>query len=589
MRKTMSATAESVQISRDPQFQALLERWQARIERELAARLPPATARPTRLHEALRYSALGGGKRVRPMLVYATGERARHRRSERRRRRLRGGTHPRLLARARRSAGDGRRRSAPRPADLPQGFRRGDGDPGRRRAAGARVRDARERPGIAVTTPRSASSSSGCSPSRAARGGMAGGQALDLAAVGRRLSLAEVEEMHERKTGALIHASRDDGGGLRRASLRSGRAGARRIRARHRPRVPDPGRLAGHRRRRGAARQSDRRGSRPRQADLSIHASASKRRGGACMSCMRARSRRSLFSARAQRRWRALRTGWCSESTEPFTVDSRSMGSATPYPLLTAIGSPADLRALTPAKLKKLAGELRAVPHRHRRADGRPLRRRARHRRAHGRPALCLRHPARPHRVGRRPSGVSAQGADRPARQAAHHQAQERPGAVPDARRERIRHVRRRPFEHVDQRGARHGDRRRAQRPAAPRGRGHRRRRAQRRHGVRSAESRRQHGRRHARHPQRQRHVDLGERRRVLQLLRARAVRQAVRDAAQRRQESAEPHADRVGAGAPLRGARERHGAARHDLRGDGLQLHRARSTATICARWSRR
>jgi farnesyl diphosphate synthase len=38
-------------------------------------------------------------------------------------------------------------------------------------------------------------------------GGMAGGQALDLAAVGRRLSLAEVEEMHERKTGALIHAS----------------------------------------------------------------------------------------------------------------------------------------------------------------------------------------------------------------------------------------------------------------------------------------------------------------------------------------------------------------------------------------------
>jgi hypothetical protein len=32
-------------------------------------------------------------------------------------------------------------------------------------------------------------------------------QALDLAAVGRQLSLAEVEEMHARKTGALIHAS----------------------------------------------------------------------------------------------------------------------------------------------------------------------------------------------------------------------------------------------------------------------------------------------------------------------------------------------------------------------------------------------
>jgi 1-deoxy-D-xylulose-5-phosphate synthase len=35
------------------------------------------------------------------------------------------------------------------------------------------------------------------------------------------------------------------------------------------------------------------------------------------------------------------------------------MGSATPYPLLTSIGSPADLRGLTPVKLKKLAGELR--------------------------------------------------------------------------------------------------------------------------------------------------------------------------------------------------------------------------------------
>src|SRR6185295_15696674 len=99
MRKTMSATAESVEISRDPQFQALLERWQGRIERELTARLPPATARPTRLHEALRYSALGPRLRDREL--------ARHRRSQCRRCRLRGGTDPRLLARARRSAGDG--------------------------------------------------------------------------------------------------------------------------------------------------------------------------------------------------------------------------------------------------------------------------------------------------------------------------------------------------------------------------------------------------------------------------------------------------------------------------------------------------
>ena len=36
--------------------------------------------------------------------------------------------------------------------------------------------------------------------------GLARGQALDLAAIGRTLSLPEVEEMHVRKTGALIHA-----------------------------------------------------------------------------------------------------------------------------------------------------------------------------------------------------------------------------------------------------------------------------------------------------------------------------------------------------------------------------------------------
>ena len=42
------------------------------------------------------------------------------------------------------------------------------------------------------------------------------------------------------------------------------------------------------------------------------------------------------------------------------------------------------------------------------------------------------------------------------------------------------------------------------------------------------------------------------------------------------RQEGAAPDADRVGTRAPLRGARQGHGPARHDVRGDGLQLHRA-------------
>src|SRR3981081_1447686 len=42
------------------------------MESALAARLPDADAVPTRLHQAMRYSVLGGGKRVRPMLLFAT-------------------------------------------------------------------------------------------------------------------------------------------------------------------------------------------------------------------------------------------------------------------------------------------------------------------------------------------------------------------------------------------------------------------------------------------------------------------------------------------------------------------------------------
>jgi exodeoxyribonuclease VII small subunit len=36
--------------------------------------LPPATEPPQRLHKAMRYAVLGGGKRVRALLAYAAGE-----------------------------------------------------------------------------------------------------------------------------------------------------------------------------------------------------------------------------------------------------------------------------------------------------------------------------------------------------------------------------------------------------------------------------------------------------------------------------------------------------------------------------------
>ncbi len=55
-------------------FAAALKRHVARIEHGLDRYLPAATTRPARLHAAMRYSLLGGGKRLRPVLTLATAE-----------------------------------------------------------------------------------------------------------------------------------------------------------------------------------------------------------------------------------------------------------------------------------------------------------------------------------------------------------------------------------------------------------------------------------------------------------------------------------------------------------------------------------
>ena len=47
--------------------------WRARCEAALDALLPAADDAPHRLHAAMRHATLGGGKRMRPLLVYATG------------------------------------------------------------------------------------------------------------------------------------------------------------------------------------------------------------------------------------------------------------------------------------------------------------------------------------------------------------------------------------------------------------------------------------------------------------------------------------------------------------------------------------
>jgi len=47
---------------------------QDHIEKTLNALLPAAELAPARLHTAMRYAVLGGGKRVRPLLAYGAGE-----------------------------------------------------------------------------------------------------------------------------------------------------------------------------------------------------------------------------------------------------------------------------------------------------------------------------------------------------------------------------------------------------------------------------------------------------------------------------------------------------------------------------------
>ncbi|HEX7339518.1 MAG TPA: farnesyl diphosphate synthase [Rhodanobacteraceae bacterium] len=55
-------------------FETRIPDYVERVEHALASRLPAADTAPAALHDAMRYAILGGGKRIRPLLCYATGE-----------------------------------------------------------------------------------------------------------------------------------------------------------------------------------------------------------------------------------------------------------------------------------------------------------------------------------------------------------------------------------------------------------------------------------------------------------------------------------------------------------------------------------
>ena len=173
------------------------ERVQAMLERVL----PPVSQSPQRLHEAMRYAVLNGGKRVRATLVIATGEALRADPG-----RLEPPACAVELIHAYSLVHD----------DLPSmdddDLRRGV--PTCHRAFGEATAllagDALHTLAFEVLSD-APGPDAGALVQVLARAsgsrGMAGGQAVDLDSVGRTLTLAQLESMHLRKTGALIRAS----------------------------------------------------------------------------------------------------------------------------------------------------------------------------------------------------------------------------------------------------------------------------------------------------------------------------------------------------------------------------------------------
>jgi farnesyl diphosphate synthase len=178
---------------------------QARMEAALARLLPPPQAAPARLHEAMRYATLEGGKRVRPLLAFAAGE-------------VSGAPLERLEVAA--AAVEMIHAYSLVHDDLPcmddDVLRRGkptvhvEYDEATALLVGDALQSLTfqllsesplsEDPSLQLEMIRTLAVAAG---SR----GMAGGQQIDLEATGRALTLPELEHMHIHKTGALIRAA----------------------------------------------------------------------------------------------------------------------------------------------------------------------------------------------------------------------------------------------------------------------------------------------------------------------------------------------------------------------------------------------
>lgn len=185
-------------------FSERISEYTSRIVGKLAEVLPAPSQVPGRLHEAMRYAVLNGGKRIRPLLVYATGE-CLH-------------VDPDFL-------------DAPAVAielihafslvhdDLPamdnDDLRRGNPTVHRKFDEATAILAADALQPLAFQVLATAAGISydkrACLVEAVARAcgslGMTGGQSIDLSSEGRSLSEAELEQMYVLKTGALIEVS----------------------------------------------------------------------------------------------------------------------------------------------------------------------------------------------------------------------------------------------------------------------------------------------------------------------------------------------------------------------------------------------
>ncbi len=186
-------------------FQGWVKSRQSQIESYLESRLPADNCAPERLHEAMRYVVLGGGKRIRPLLSFAAGE-------------LNGADDVRVNVVA--AAVELIHAYSLVHDDLPcmddDILRRGKSTCHVKydEATALLVGDSLQSLAFQLMAefcltndPKKQLEMIKQLAQAAGSRGMAGGQAIDLASVGKILTLPELEFMHIHKTGALIRAA----------------------------------------------------------------------------------------------------------------------------------------------------------------------------------------------------------------------------------------------------------------------------------------------------------------------------------------------------------------------------------------------